>query len=710
MLAPAMNQLDDIASTFIKEINNAHAKGMDLSEGPGKDLFASEPDFVVDYSMAKSGVTVSVIVDQSSDANLRPMDIAYDALNARWVAEDTQSGLRYTSTGAPAQIAINGLTVTISGQAQTGDVLRLSGEDRPARSIAMAVKDAKAIAAGDLFRVSKNVANTSAANATIRLVDPVVSANSIPKLDTLLVNNINQDAALSVSTSYSLAKTIVPAGTTNLELTMSKAASSDAELQVFTQNGRHLFGSALSDAQRSVMLSEQNGFASGSTYSDTYLNGAVSYLDNTWSIGASAEAVIDTLDDGSAVVTAEAILRGGALPSLTNSTGSTMTVIAAGALKLDGASLPALQLANGASLSTSAVMNWLNTAISAASLPVSATARNEIRIPVAEISSTSGSLNINGVSVHGSTPISNTTELVNSINAKSSNTKVEAKLDFDGSLILSNVQGSESQTISLGSSSSVFTNISGDIQAGVTITATRTSGDTSERAVALTLSETGSAADLARLGFSTTLQVPDVLNEDLIVFTTGSVGNTSALSASYQSGESDPLALRSSTLEISFTSDSVYQIRDTKSSTVLAEHRYVSGQPIVYQNLQVSLDDVPASGDVFTIDDNSDGFGSNENLLRLIGVESAKILGNNDTLHESYLGLLNQAGTTARQAQVTQEALQVVYEQANESRDQIAGVNLDEEAANLIRFQQSYQASARMIQTANQLFDAILRL
>ena len=59
---------------------------------------------------------------------------------------------------------------------------------------------------------------------------------------------------------------------------------------------------------------------------------------------------------------------------------------------------------------------------------------------------------------------------------------------------------------------------------------------------------------------------------------------------------------------------------------------------------------------------------------------------------------------------MTQEALQVVYEQANEARDQVAGVNLDEEAANLIRFQQSYQASARLLQTANQLFDAILRL
>ena len=709
MLAPAMNQLDDIASTFIKEINEAHAKGMDLSEGPGKALFASEPEFVIDYSMAKSGVSVAVAVDQASTANLRPIDITYDARNTRWVAEDTLSGLRYTSTGAPAQIALNGLTVTINGQAQTGDILRLSGEDRPARSIKIAVEDPNAIAAGDLFRISKNVANTSDASATIRLVDSAATT-TIPKLDTLLVNNINQDAALSVSTSYSLAKAVLPAGTSNLALTMSKASNSDAELQVFTRDGRHLFGSALSDAQRSVMLSEQNGFVTGSTYSDSYLNGATSYLDNAWAIGASAGAVIDTLDDGSSVVTAEAILRGGALPSLTNSSGGTMTVIAAGTLKLDGSPLPALELANSASLSTSDVANWLNTAISTAGLAVSAGTQNEIRIPAAEISATSGTLNINGVSVHDATAIADTTELVNSINAQTTSTKVEARLDFDGALILSNVQGSESQTISLGSSSSVFTNISGDIQAGVTLTATRASGNTSPRDVALTLSQTGSAADLARLGFTTTFQTSDALSEDLIVFTTGSVGKTAAMSASYKSGESDPLRLRSSSLEISFTSDSVYQIRDTGSSTVLAERSYVAGQPIVYQNLQVTLDDVPASGDVFSIDDNSDGFGSNENLLRLIDIESAKVLGNNDTLHESYLGLLNQAGTTARQAQVTQEALQVVYEQANESRDQIAGVNLDEEAANLIRFQQSYQASARMIQTANQLFDAILRL
>ena len=710
MLGPAMTQLDDIASTFISEINAAHAKGMDLTEKAGQPLFTSQPDFSVDYSMAKGNSTVSVAVSEKSSANLRPLTMTYDQQNSRWVVEDTLSGARTTSFGSPAQIAVNGLSITIGGSATVGDVIKVAGELRPARTIAMAISDPKALAAGDLFRVSQSVANTGDATAAIRLIDSAAASGTIPALDTLLVNNVNNDAAVSVSTSYSLAKMILPAGTAELELSMSKGVNSDAQLQVFTRDGRHLFGSALTSAQRGVMLSEQNGFVAGSTYSDTYLNGATAYRGETWSMGSHAKAVITTGDDGSAVVTAEALLNGKALPALTNTGATTMTVVAAGALKLDGSALPALELAAGASLTSSAVVNWLNGAISSAGLPLNATADNEIRIPVNEISTASSSLTLNGVSIHSATAIQSTTELVNNINAQSSTTRVEARLDFDGALILSNAQGYEGQTISLGTGSTVFSNLSGDIQAGINITATRSSGDTSDRSIALTLSETGSATDLAKLGFATTLQAPKALSEDLVVFTTGSLGNTAALSASYTKAATDPLQLRTSTLEVTFTSDSVYQIRDTQDATVLAQRTYVPGQPIAYQNLQVALTGTPKSGDVFTIDNNRDGFGSNDNLLRLIEVESAKVLGNDETLHDAYLGLLNQAGSTARQAQVTQEALQVVYEQANEARDQVAGVNLDEEAANLIRFQQTYQASARLLQTANQLFDAILRL
>ncbi len=710
MLAPAMTKLDDIASKFIDEINNAHAKGMDLNEKAGKALFSSSPDFSIDYSMAKSGVTASINVAEESAANLLPLTLTYDAINTRWIAQDTTSGARVASTGSPAQIAINGLTITMTGAARSGDVIDLVGTQRPSRTIAMAITDPKALAAGDLFRVSKDVTNTGEADASIRLLGQSVTNSVIPALENVLVNNINADAALTVSPSYSLAKMVVPTGTSNLQLTMSKSANSDAELQVFTRDGRHLFGSALTNAQRSVMLSEQNGFVSGSTYSDTYLNGAAAYKNQNLSIGAQAQSVITTNDDGSNVIAAEAILRGAALPALTNTGQTTMTVIAAGALKLDGSSLPALQLAAGASLTSSAVVSWLNTAIGAANLPLSASAVNEIRIPPNQISTASSSLTINSVNIHASTAITSMTALVNGINAKSASTKVEAKIDFDGSLVLSNAQGYESRTISLGSGSNVFANLTGDIQAGMHITATRSSGDTSDRTVALSLSKTGTASDLAKLGYATTLHVPSTLTEDLVVFTSGSLGNTAALSAKFEQTQADPLQLRASSLKVTFTSDNQYQIQDVQTNTILAERSFVAGQPIQYQNLQVSLDGAPKSGDVFTIDNNSKGFGSNDNLLRLIDVESSKVLGNNDTLHESYLGLLNQAGSTARQASVTQEALQVVYDQANEARDKVAGVNLDEEAANLIRFQQSYQASARLIQTANQLFDSILRL
>ena len=94
MLAPAMAKLDDIASTFMSEINAAHAKGMDMAEKAGGALFAAAPEFAVDYSMANGSTTISINVDEQGDANLRPIDLAYDAPNSL-IAEDTLSGMRY---------------------------------------------------------------------------------------------------------------------------------------------------------------------------------------------------------------------------------------------------------------------------------------------------------------------------------------------------------------------------------------------------------------------------------------------------------------------------------------------------------------------------------------------------------------------------------------------------------------------------------------
>ena len=134
------------------------------------------------------------------------------------------------------------------------------------------------------------------------------------------------------------------------------------------------------------------------------------------------------------------------------------------------------------------------------------------------------------------------------------------------------------------------------------------------------------------------------------------------------------------------------------------------GQPINYGAISLTLEGQPNTGDVFTIDGNQSGVASNENALRIAGLDSLNIGSDGKTLKESYLSILTQAGNSSRRAVVAQEALEVVHQQSVRAKDARAGVNLDEEAAELLRFQQAYQASAKVMQMASQLFDSILRI
>ena len=80
------------------------------------------------------------------------------------------------------------------------------------------------------------------------------------------------------------------------------------------------------------------------------------------------------------------------------------------------------------------------------------------------------------------------------------------------------------------------------------------------------------------------------------------------------------------------------------------------------------------------------------------------------TLTEGYLSFVGDVGNVATQSEIARDALEIVRKQAIEARDRVAGVNLDKEAADLIRFQQAYQASAQVMQAATKIFDAILQI
>jgi flagellar hook-associated protein FlgK len=96
-------------------------------------------------------------------------------------------------------------------------------------------------------------------------------------------------------------------------------------------------------------------------------------------------------------------------------------------------------------------------------------------------------------------------------------------------------------------------------------------------------------------------------------------------------------------------------------------------------------------------------------MLRLAALERANVIAGK-TISATYIDHVNDMGNISRQASIAKEALTVVHDQAVSSRDQVSGVSLDEEAANLIRFQQAYQASAKVMQVASQLFDAVLAI
>ena len=224
--------------------------------------------------------------------------------------------------------------------------------------------------------------------------------------------------------------------------------------------------------------------------------------------------------------------------------------------------------------------------------------------------------------------------------------------------------------------------------------------------IALTLSSTGSPANLGRMALETGVIIDGEAPDDLAIFVTGSGSVQTSVKTS--AGNAQVQTYPASPFRINFTSDTVYTITDTTTDTVVATRLFTTGSDIDFQGIKVAFDNIPKSGDSFSIDNNNDGLGSNENILRLIELGKAPTIAG-QTFSEAYRDLVSGAGSRAQMAELGKEAMTVIRDQAEESRESAVGVNLDEEAANLIRFQQAYQAAAQVIQISQRLFDTLLQ-
>ena len=622
-----------------------------------------------------------------------------------------------------------------------------------AGTMQVAFSDPLRVASAAQFRVIESPLNISDVDANISYEAPVFTG---PKaLDQVLANNPETSKPLSVQVSISnpvAAVTTIPNGFSDVQILLGEADAGQ-QLQVFTRDGRQILGEALSTTLQGQVMTAANGFVPNATYNPNYLNlsGPAAYKDISVFYGAKAEMQkidgwdMTNLDPEKHVrktqTNSPAVLEGGRMLA------SPMT-IASNTFTLNGVSLNATTAANlDQGMQASDLKNWIQAAIDSSKLvdatdkrlaTFSVSAQNDIRIPAKQINLTlpvtlrggNGS-NATISSTNDELGFANVSEMVDAINEVKETTQVEASLDPSGNLVLRNLPSSEEELgtegddivisgvvpNSLGIATGTYKgriSISRALDVGVNTVVELGFGKDPD-----TKNTIGTPADLAMLGFKTGAYIKGSANEDLLVFVTGT--GEAKVSAAYQGAlvnfkeslRTQPLDIKFSTASVSGFQKSYYTITDIKTQTEVARREFDPTKPelfITYQGLKIGFSSPPKDGDTFTVDGNKDGTGNNENMLALANLENKNVMGGGKTMGAYYIDHVNDMGNIARQAAISQSALQVVYDQAVTARDEVSGVSLDQEAANLIRFQQAYQAAAKILQVASQLFDSVLQV
>ena len=210
--------------------------------------------------------------------------------------------------------------------------------------------------------------------------------------------------------------------------------------------------------------------------------------------------------------------------------------------------------------------------------------------------------------------------------------------------------------------------------------------------------------------------------------TGGAVGTSTAILA--------PASLTMDTYEIRFTNATTFNVVNiTDGTTVLSAQSYTSGANIDFDGLRAVITDgsgAPAASDVFRVSGHKGAAadisvaltntaklaasstalgvpGNNVNALALVNIQTTtqSDLGNL-TLGDYQAATIGSVGSDTAEVISRLEAKQAEFDQLRAIRESISGVNLDEELANLLSFQRAYEASARLISTADELFQTLL--
>lgn len=162
-----------------------------------------------------------------------------------------------------------------------------------------------------------------------------------------------------------------------------------------------------------------------------------------------------------------------------------------------------------------------------------------------------------------------------------------------------------------------------------------------------------------------------------------------------------------------------WTLQDAAGQTLVGSGNWVPGSPIAINGFEIDLNGVPASGDVINVAKTAFPRQNNTNALAFVAlresafigrsVQSDGTLGGGSTVTDAYASTMSGVGVRVQGARTAAEISATVSGQAEQNRASTSGVNLDEEAARLLQFQQSYQAAAKVLQIAQAVFDTLLQ-
>lgn len=138
---------------------------------------------------------------------------------------------------------------------------------------------------------------------------------------------------------------------------------------------------------------------------------------------------------------------------------------------------------------------------------------------------------------------------------------------------------------------------------------------------------------------------------------------------------------------------------------------YTNGATLSFAGISFTISGTPQNGDTFVIAKNTNGVSDNRNALLLAQMQTGKTMaGNTASFSTIYAQMVSSAGNKGSEVQTVLSAQTTLLTEAEDARDSVSGVNVDEEAVKLLEYQQSYQAAAKMLQIASELFDSILAI